>query len=78
MPPDLKALVVASYNESLAPVYLYLVPLMAIGFVLLLFVKEKPLATSNEVPTGEPPAYAAERPDYTAEPEAPKAIGETS
>ncbi len=40
---------VSSYNDALAPVYLYLVPLMVVGFVLLLFIKEKPLAQTNEL-----------------------------
>ena len=48
MPEQVKTIVVSSYNDALAPVYLYIVPLMVVGFVLLLFVKEKPLALTNE------------------------------
>lgn len=53
MPADLKQLVVASYSEALAPVYLYLVPVMGVGFLLLLLIKAKPLAHVGEE-TGVP------------------------
>ena len=55
MPEDVKSVVISSYNDALTPVYLYLVPLMMLGFLLLLFVKEKPLALSNEPLAEEPP-----------------------
>jgi len=48
MPVELKTVVISSYNDALTPVFLYLVPLMMLGFVLQLFIKEKPLAHSNE------------------------------
>jgi predicted MFS family arabinose efflux permease len=48
LPPNAKNAVVASYNEALTPVYLYLVPLMVLAFFLFLFIKEKPLAHTNE------------------------------
>ena len=50
MPEDLKTAIITSYNEALAPVYLYIVPLMVVAFVLLLFVKPKPLGLTNEMP----------------------------
>ena len=52
MPEEVKTIIVSSYNDALAPVYLYIVPLMVAGFALLLFVKERPLALTNE-PTRE-------------------------
>src|SRR3990172_6247626 len=48
LPAEAKSVVVHSYNEALTPVYLYLVPLLVAGAVLLLFVREKPLALTNE------------------------------
>jgi EmrB/QacA subfamily drug resistance transporter len=60
LPEQLKNAVVSSYSEALTPVYLYLVPLMVLGAVLFLFVKERPLAASNE----EPPEAVA--PDSAA------------
>ena len=38
-------MIVSSYNDALTPVYLWMVPLALGSFVLLLFVKENPLAT---------------------------------
>ncbi len=48
LPAAAKAVVVASYNRALTPVFLYLLPLMVVGAVILAFVKEKPLAPTNE------------------------------
>jgi EmrB/QacA subfamily drug resistance transporter len=54
MSEPLKTAIISSYNDALAPVYLYLAPIMAIALVLLLFVREKPLAVTNEEgPQGE-------------------------
>lgn len=47
LPATIKAAVVTSYNEALTPVYFYLVPLILLGTVLLLFLREKPLARTN-------------------------------
>lgn len=46
LPTRIQDIVVISYNEALTPVFLYLVPLVAIATVLLSFVKEEPLATT--------------------------------
>ncbi len=48
MSHPVKTAIVSSYNDALTPIYLYLVPIMAVAFVLLLFVREKPLAVTNE------------------------------
>jgi EmrB/QacA subfamily drug resistance transporter len=48
MSDPLKTAIISSYNDALTPIYLYLVPMMAVAFVLLLFVREKPLAVTNE------------------------------
>jgi predicted MFS family arabinose efflux permease len=47
LPTAVKDVIVNAYNSALTPVYLYLVPLMIAGAVLLLFIKEKPLAQTN-------------------------------
>lgn len=49
LPSAVRDIVMTSYNEALTPVFFYLVPIMVLGFLLLLFVREKPLARSNEV-----------------------------
>jgi len=48
LPAAMRDTVVNAYNDALTPVFLYLVPLMAVAAVLLLFVNEKPLATTIE------------------------------
>jgi hypothetical protein len=53
LPEGAKLAVVTSYNEALTPVYLYIVPLMVLAFVLFLFIKEKPLAMTSELPEQE-------------------------
>jgi EmrB/QacA subfamily drug resistance transporter len=46
LPAAVKNIIVGAYNDALTPVFLYMVPLMLIATVLLVFVKEKPLATT--------------------------------
>jgi EmrB/QacA subfamily drug resistance transporter len=46
MPPEIKHALVLSYAYALPPIFLYLVPVMAVGFVLAWFVKEHRLRTS--------------------------------
>lgn len=56
MPEELKGLVIDSYSEALTPVYLYMVPLMAVAFVLFLFIKPKALGLTNEIPPMNAPS----------------------
>ncbi|MEG0757405.1 MAG: MFS transporter, partial [Raoultibacter sp.] len=35
-----------SYSDALIPIFLYMIPLLLIGAVLMVFLKEHPLATS--------------------------------
>ncbi|GAA4265924.1 MDR family MFS transporter [Frondihabitans peucedani] len=54
LPSAVHDLVVAAYADSLAPVFWYLVPLIAIAFVLSLFLKNIPLSdVSGMVARGE-------------------------
>ncbi len=48
LPAGIRDVIVGAYNDALTPVFLYMVPLVIIGFVLLVFVIEKPLATTIE------------------------------
>ena len=50
LPSEVQGIVVGAYNDALAPVFLFIVPLVIIAFVLLLFVKEVPLSTRNDHP----------------------------
>jgi EmrB/QacA subfamily drug resistance transporter len=45
-PPKIAHDFVISYAHALTPLYVYLVPIIAVGFVLAFFLKEKPLATA--------------------------------
>jgi EmrB/QacA subfamily drug resistance transporter len=45
LPPHIAHDFVVAYGQALTPLYAYLVPLLAIGFVLAWFLKEKPLNT---------------------------------
>ncbi|MFZ4894144.1 MDR family MFS transporter [Plantibacter sp. Mn2098] len=48
LPKPVRDIVISSYNDALTPVFLYMVPLVVIAVILLLFVQEKPLATTIE------------------------------
>jgi len=48
LPDAAREVVVNAYSDALTPVFLYLVPLMLAATVLLMFVKEKALATTIE------------------------------
>jgi len=48
LPTGIKDVIVSSYNDALTPIFLYMVPLVIVGLILLVFVVEKPLATSIE------------------------------
>jgi EmrB/QacA subfamily drug resistance transporter len=54
LPPEIKHALVLSYAYALPPIFLYLVPVMAVGFVLSWFVKEHRLRTSLGDDTGAP------------------------
>ncbi len=46
MPEPLRSLVVGSYSDALTPIFVYMVPLLVLAGILLLFVREVPLATT--------------------------------
>lgn len=53
LPSALKTAVIDSYNDALTPIFLIMVPLVLLAAVLLLFVKEVPLATTLEQSSAE-------------------------
>jgi EmrB/QacA subfamily drug resistance transporter len=57
LPKPLHDIIVGAYNDALAPIFLYMLPLIVIGVVLLCFIVEKPLATTIQ---REAPAEALE------------------
>jgi EmrB/QacA subfamily drug resistance transporter len=66
LPAAVKNVIVAAYNEALTPIFLYLLPLMLLGAMLLAFVKEKPLAVTNEVSERDPSDPAEGGPSDTS------------
>lgn len=48
LPETLREPIIASYNDALTPIFLWIMPLALIAAALLCFVKEKPLATTIE------------------------------
>ena len=49
LPPAIAHIITTAYAQALTPIFLYLVPLMGVGFVLALFLKEIPLRTISNV-----------------------------
>ncbi|MEU9102059.1 MFS transporter [Streptomyces sp. NPDC048361] len=58
MPPALRDGYIRAYADAMPRIFLYLVPVLVLGFVLAFFLKEKPLVSQN-APTAEN-AFAAE------------------
>jgi len=52
LPPELHDLISTAYANALTPIYLFLVPLMVIAVVMLVFIKEVPLASTVPVMEG--------------------------
>jgi len=48
LPDAIRQVIVGAYNDALTPVFLYMVPLVIAAAILLLFITEKPLATTIE------------------------------
>ena len=46
LPQRIQEVVVGAYNDALTPIFLYIAPLLAIALLLVIFVKEKALATT--------------------------------
>jgi hypothetical protein len=47
-PAEIKELIISSYNDALTPIFIWMVPLAVIAAVVLVFIREKPLATAIE------------------------------
>ena len=42
----MRDIITAAYSDALVPIFLYVVPLLVVGFILMLTLKENPLAKS--------------------------------
>ncbi|MYS88783.1 MULTISPECIES: MFS transporter [Streptomyces] len=47
LPPELRDGYIGAYAEAMPRIFLYLVPVLAVGLVIALFLKEKPLVSHN-------------------------------
>lgn len=48
LPDSLQDVIVGAYNDALTPVFLMLVPMIVLGFVVLLFITEVPLRSGRD------------------------------
>lgn len=48
LPEAIRNIIVGAYSDALTPVFLYMVPLVILAAVILIFLKEKPLATTPD------------------------------
>lgn len=70
LPTQIQNIIIGAYNDALTPIFLYLAPLLGIALILVIFVREKALATTidgtgaKDVPAAamqaEPAVQAAE------------------
>lgn len=54
LPEQLRGIVIGAYNDALTPIFVYMVPLLALAGILLFFVKEIPLATTIDRGPAQP------------------------
>ncbi|MEO3808217.1 MDR family MFS transporter [Sphaerisporangium sp. B11E5] len=57
VPPGVRSTIVQGYAAALPPIFLYLAPIVAVGFVLAFFVKEIPLSDRLAAPPADVPAH---------------------
>lgn len=48
LPDEVRSIIVGAYSDALTPVFLYMVPLVFAAAIVLVFLREKPLATTIE------------------------------
>lgn len=46
LPIQIRDVIIGAYNDALTPIFLYVAPLVVVATIVLIFIKEKPLATS--------------------------------
>ncbi|MFF9590060.1 MFS transporter [Streptomyces sp. NPDC014646] len=59
MEPVLRDAYIRAYADAMPRIFLYLVPVLVLGLVLALFLKEKPLVSHNGPETAAPPTAGA-------------------
>lgn len=75
LPDDVRSIIVGAYSDALTPVFLYMVPLVFAAAIVLVFLREKPLATTIERDGGATKGPEAESVDLDTDPDAPTHSG---
>ncbi|WP_329440134.1 MFS transporter [Streptomyces canus] len=68
LPPELRDAYIRAYADAMPRIFLYLVPVLALGLLLAFFLEEKPLVTHDAPETATAPVNATvpqSRPAYT-------------
>ncbi|WP_328641850.1 MFS transporter [Streptomyces canus] len=68
LPPALRDSYIRAYADAMPRIFLYLVPVLALGLLIAFFLKEKPLVTHDAPETASAPVNATipqSRPPYT-------------
>ncbi|WP_329250004.1 MFS transporter [Streptomyces canus] len=68
LPPELRDAYIRAYADAMPRIFLYLVPVLALGLLLAFFLEEKPLVTQDAPETATAPVNATlpqSRPAYT-------------
>ncbi|MBP2373653.1 MDR family MFS transporter [Paeniglutamicibacter psychrophenolicus] len=64
LPEGIRHIIVGAYSDALTPVFLYMVPLVIAAAIVLVFLREKPLATSIERDGHKKPVPVADSGPY--------------
>ncbi|MFJ8079727.1 MFS transporter [Streptomyces sp. NPDC096205] len=54
LPPELRDAYIRAYADAMPRIFLYLVPVLALGLLIAFFLKERPLVSHNAVESGHP------------------------
>ncbi|MFI1358628.1 MFS transporter [Streptomyces sp. NPDC020898] len=66
LPPELRDSYIRAYADAMPRIFLYLVPVLVLGLLVALFLKEKPLVPHDAAPADLDPAIPQARAPYAA------------
>jgi hypothetical protein len=59
LPPPVRESISRAYAQALPPIFLYVAPIVAVGFLLAFFIREIPLSSRPASATRDVPAHSA-------------------
>jgi EmrB/QacA subfamily drug resistance transporter len=74
LPQHIQDIIVGAYNSALTPIFLYIAPLVVVALILVLFIKEKPLATTIDGPSVEGSDLPGRTGQLPASPQSPDVV----